>query len=85
MRLVLKAALILVVTIGVQYLIGGHASGGVLDEAQFTMRVGVAKLAGTADNNQDLVDAATELMRRQEARAQQANPESWTHGHADMG
>ena len=44
MRLTLKATLILLVTIVVQYLIGGYASGGALDEAQFTMRAYVAHL-----------------------------------------
>jgi hypothetical protein len=77
MRLLLKASLILLVTIGVQYIVGGSASGGALDEAQFTMRVCVANLTGRPENDEALVDEASKLLMRQEERDRRLHPDRW--------
>ena len=77
MRILLKGLLLLAVMVGIQCLINGSASGGALDEAQFTARVFVANLQGVADNNESLVDAADALRRRQEERAQRLHPSMW--------
>jgi hypothetical protein len=77
MRLLLKASLILLVTIGVQYIVGGSASGGALDEAQFTKRVYVANLGGKASDDANLLDEASKLQMRQEERDRRLHPERW--------
>ena len=77
MRLVLKAFLMLLVTIGIQYVINSGVRGGPLDEAQFTVRAYVANLRGVPDTDDALLQAATELRERQEERSRRLHPRMW--------
>ena len=77
MRLVLKAFLMLLVTIGIQYVINSGVRGGPLDEAHFTVRAYLATLSGVPDTDEGLLQAASELRQRQEQRSRRLHPRLW--------